>query len=424
MFSVRADVDLCKKAVGPSVLLATSKCWPTTPRFAHALLSVGADIHFASPRSNRYVAGIDANRRHAFSHRFPGASLCAAIETSDAALVIPGDDTMLGELVSLYQRRFDRYGAGDKVAQLIERSLGVPQNYTRMTQRRSLIGIAEGLGIRVPETRVVVSREDVIEQSRQLGFPVVLKLDGSTGGTGTMIARDERDAVAKFNRLTSWVWHTKRTISAVRLREQSVFGPYLKRGRAVVNLQRFVEGRPANTAFACWKGEVVGAIHVEVLQEVFANGPAAVVRTLSDIEMDRNAAKIASHFRLSGIHGLDYMLDAKGVAHLIEMNPRLTPVAHLPLGEGHDLAVGLLSAITGERLAARPSDIRSDVIALFPQEWQRDPESPLLHLAHHDVPWGNASFLELFLGHDGNAFAGRRGQAGASGAEPGKPRLV
>jgi predicted ATP-grasp superfamily ATP-dependent carboligase len=218
---------------------------------------------------------------------------------------------------------------------------------------------------------------------------------------------NEAEAIAKYRMLTSWWWQTKRLFSAVRLREQSAFGPYFKQMRPVVNVQQFVGGRPANSAFACWKGEVLGAIHVEVLQESFPTGPASVVRTIDNPEMDRNARKIASHFRLSGIHGLDYMLDETlGVCQLIEMNPRLTQIAHLPLGEGRDLVTGLLSAITGERNSPRLSNIRSRIIALFPHEWLRDENSAFFDVAHQDVPWENAEFVKLFLGRHASVPAG------------------
>jgi hypothetical protein len=35
----------------------------------------------------------------------------------------------------------------------------------------------------------------------------------------------------------------------------------------------------------------------------------------------------------------------------------------------------------------------NDVIALFPQEWLRDPQSPFLRTAYHDVPWHESEFL-------------------------------
>jgi hypothetical protein len=35
-----------------------------------------------------------------------------------------------------------------------------------------------------------------------------------------------------------------------------------------------------------------------------------------------------------------------------------------------------------------------DAIALFPQEWSRDPVSPWLQSAYHAVPWDDPDFLK------------------------------
>jgi hypothetical protein len=82
------------------------------------------------------------------------------------------------------------------------------------------------------------------------------------------------------------------------------------------------------------------------------------------------------------------MLDAQTRdAYMIEINPRATQVGHLAFGEGHDLATALASAFTGTVVPAAPRVTENDVIALFPQEWHRDPASAFLRTGYHDVPW-------------------------------------
>ena len=38
-----------------------------------------------------------------------------------------------------------------------------------------------------------------------------------------------------------------------------------------------------------------------------------------------------------------------------------------------------------------------DTIALFPQEWQRDPASPLIRSAYHDVPWDAPALVRAYI---------------------------
>jgi hypothetical protein len=83
-----------------------------------------------------------------------------------------------------------------------------------------------------------------------------------------------------------------------------------------------------------------------------------------------------------------------GAAYLIEVNPRATPICHLPLGGGRNLPVALFTQLTGTQPLAMSAKLDHDVIALFPGEWQRDPASPYLHSAYHDMPFGEPGLIQ------------------------------
>ena len=95
--------------------------------------------------------------------------------------------------------------------------------------------------------------------------------------------------------------------------------------------------------------------------------------------MSAAAEKMVRRLKLSGLHGFDFMLEAStGNARLIEINPRATQVGHLTLGPGRDLPAALYAALSGEDLHPAPKVTENDIIALFPQEWMRDPDSAFL----------------------------------------------
>jgi hypothetical protein len=101
---------------------------------------------------------------------------------------------------------------------------------------------------------------------------------------------------------------------------------------------------------------------------------------------------------LSGLQGFDFMLETDtGSAYLIEINPRATQVGHLTLGSGRDLPAALYAAVSGEAVHPAPKLTENDTIALFPQEWMRDPESAFLQSAYHDVPWEEPEVLRACL---------------------------
>jgi hypothetical protein len=170
--------------------------------------------------------------------------------------------------------------------------------------------------------------------------------------------------------------------------DANLLAPSLLRRKFGVTAQSFIGGREATSAVACWKGKVLASLHFEVLQKAESAGHATVVRRIEHPEMDAGAETMVRRLQLSGIHGFDFMLDAQTrEAYMIEINPRATQVGHLAFGEGHDLPAALVSALTGSAVPAAPRLTENDVIALFPQEWQRDPASGYLHTGYHDVPW-------------------------------------
>ncbi|HEV2172284.1 MAG TPA: ATP-grasp domain-containing protein, partial [Nitrospira sp.] len=171
-------------------------------------------------------------------------------------------------------------------------------------------------------------------------------------------------------------------------RELTLLSPsFCRRGHGV-NAQTFIKGHEATSAIVCWKGVVLAGLHFEVLQKMHSTGHATVVRLIEQREMALAAERIARRLSLSGFHGLDFILEASsGNAYLIEINSRTTQVGHLALGPGRNLPAALYAAITGKNTETGAKVTERDTIALFPQEWKRDPRSPYLSSGYHDVPW-------------------------------------
>ncbi len=163
----------------------------------------------------------------------------------------------------------------------------------------------------------------------------------------------------------------------------------------MINAQALVSGIEATSTIACWQGKVLASLHFEVLKTAYPGGPSTVLRTLAVPEMDAAVRIMARRLQLSGIHGFDFILDGStGSAWLIEMNPRATQVGHLRLGPGRDLPAALYSVVSGESISVASKPIDNPIIALFPQEWIRDPGSEFLQSAYHDVPWEEPELIQ------------------------------
>jgi ATP-grasp in the biosynthetic pathway with Ter operon len=191
-------------------------------------------------------------------------------------------------------------------------------------------------------------------------------------------------------------------------KDMRLLGPCLQRSRAVVSVQKVVEGSEANCAVSCWQGRVLGCISVEVLKRADLYGPATVVRLIDNRDMLAAAEKLARRFQLSGLFGLDFILEAAtGKAYLLEMNARATQTCHLEMGAGRNLIEPLACELLGmphetssATSASAPDTIPEtipDTIALFPAEWKRDPASRFIKSGFHDVPWEEPALIRYCL---------------------------
>jgi hypothetical protein len=150
----------------------------------------------------------------------------------------------------------------------------------------------------------------------------------------------------------------------------------LMRGvKPVLSVQAYIHGKLANCAVAaCWEGEVIASIAVEVLAAYGPTGNATVVRVVDNHEMVEAARRVVHRVGGTRFFGFDFFLEeTSGRPFLIEINPRATRINHLALGIGHDLPAALLAGVAGEPVRESRVVTDRDVIAFFPQEWRAKP---------------------------------------------------
>lgn len=353
-----------------------------------ALANAGCAVEGVCPSGHPLSKTQAVHRTHDYNGLMPLMSLAEAISTTKPALIVPGDDLATWHLHELYNRELSRGKAGSYVCGLIERSLGAAEGFAVVHARSAFMQLAQQEGVRTPKTEVVTSKCDLLNWITRMGFPTVLKANCTSGGDGVAVVHTLEDAERAFCKLQSPPVLARAVKRALVDRDLTLVRPSLARRQHIVNAQAFVSGREATSTIACWKGTVLASLHFEVLEKVGTTGHATVVRLIDHPEMSSAAKKISQRLTLSGLYGLDFMLEAHtGNAYLIEINPRTTQVGHLALGLGHDLPAALYAAITGKDVQPAPKTTESDTIALFPQEWKRDPASAYLKSGYHDVPW-------------------------------------
>ena len=376
-------------AMARKVLLFTTVDWLSTARYAAGFAAASWVVDAVSPRGapiahSRYVDG-----QYRYRALLPLVSLKRALEASRPDLIVCCDD----RAVALALRLLEKVAADSEIAATIRRSLGSPENFPAMLSRSQSMRLAAESGIRVPETVPVANDAELDACLERLGLPAVLKADGSWGGDGVIVARTKEEAHAAFAKLMRPASRLRNVARAARRKDAHFLIQAVRPSKQHVSVQKFVAGRSSASAFACWKGELVAHLHYDVLVSDGPMGPPNVIRRVDCPEMEEASRLVAARFGLSGIYGLDFIRDADGQVHLIEINPRTTQGGTLAFGDGRDMPQALAACVT-RAPAARRQAIANDVVAFFPAEWQRDAASPYLTSGHHNVPWDDPKVLK------------------------------
>jgi carbamoylphosphate synthase large subunit len=370
----------------PNVLVATGLLWPNVVRLSRAFRDVGFEVAAIALAQHPVHRSQAPQRTFEYRPKSPLESLRQAIAAQKPDIIVPCDDRVVGHLCAL------RTLEDKELSALIDRSLGRSGASGVLSRRATLGEISRLPHVDVPRIDSVRTAADVRDWAHKFGFPAILKLDGSWGGNDVVVIRRESEILKAF-------WEMKLRQSALRGFQQYVTRrdvEALNRRRSEITIQSYVSGKPANITVACWRGEMLADIAVEVVELASRFGAATVVHAVDGGAMTAAARSICSHYGLSGLYGFDFIIDDRsGAAKLIEINPRATQIGHLNLGRGHDLATALFEAVSGRAATWRPC-VRSADISLFPGEWRRDPKSPHLASSFHDVPYDEPDLARFY----------------------------
>jgi hypothetical protein len=382
----------------PKILLTTTTRYYPAARLVMALVAAGCEVDAVCPSAHPLRKTSVVSHVHDYRGLAPLNSFACAIAASQPDLIVSADDLSTEHLHHLHARQYNS-GQATPLCALIERSLGKADSFPVVRERATFIGMARRQGVRAPLTEEIKNLDQLRCWILQNGLPVALKANGTSGGDGVRIAHTLGEAEAAFAKLQSPPLLARALKRALLDHDQSLLRPSLLRHRSVVNVQSFIPGREATSTIVCWQGEVLASLHFEVLQKASANGHATVLGQIDHTEMSEAVETVTKTLGLSGFFGFDFMLElGTGHAHLIEVNARATQVGHLTMGVGHDLPAALFAAVSGQSLSRQPVQpspriTEKETVALFPQEWIRDPESPYLQSAYHDVPWQEPALI-------------------------------
>lgn len=374
-------------AAAPRVLIfLLSGAWTGIARLPRALTAAGFQVATLSP-----VGSYLSLTRHAQRHvtipptANPVEFFVRVASEAQPDLLIPGCNTAALFLQNFERAYRDRAQSPNIIAllALIRRSLGNPAGYPATSNKNTLLDVAREAGLRIPPHIEVRSLSDAIRFADTHTYPIVLKGEQGSGGNTVRICHNPSEIDAGLRAIET----TPLTMPQSADQHQRVV------------TQKHIEGTPAMQVFCAFEGQLLE--HIQVLKQTRhpdPTGPSSVVRFIEHAEMHDTTRVLIEKLGFSGFGSFDFMIEqASNDAYLIEINPRPCPATHIGHHVGRNLAHALWCRIAeqpyAQTLVAKPPEC----IALFPQEWQRDPQSPALSEFFHDVPWDDRELLRALL---------------------------
>ena len=212
-------------------------------------------------------------------------------------------------------------------------------SYEVLTDKARLIGLANRLGIAVPETQIAETGAAIAIAARELGFPVVLKPARSRYRKGGQIVSTNVDIVRNPDDLT-------RAVDALQ---------WL--GDIPCLVQQFVVGHGAGV-FALYgpAGPVAWFTHRRIREKPAAGGVSVLSESAAvDPAMQSAAERILTAASWIGVAMVEFRVGVDGTAYLMEVNGRFWGSLQLAIDSGIDFPLLLYQMIRGAPTTAPTS---------------------------------------------------------------------
>ncbi|ARN80810.1 hypothetical protein [Methylocystis bryophila] len=321
-------------------------------------------------------------------------ALAEALRDWKPAFVIPGDERAVVFLHVLVRRAKtgERLALDAHSLATLMNSLGDFDHYDTLLMKSETVALARQCGMRTPEGGSAVSAEDAVRLAERIGCPVYLKQSFSWAGRGVIRCHTPAEVASAFASLQPR--HQNPLYTAARRLLRRDWYPVSTR----VDVQQSVDGFPAFYAALAWKGKMLAGFAGFVERASSANGPSCVVRLGAHEEMASASCALIAAAGATGFIGFDFMIEhATGKAFLLECNLRPVQATHLGSRIGVNLCEALADAIRGVP-TPHPPPKREETVALFPQEWRRDPVGLADFRGFVDAPLDDPALLARMTG--------------------------
>lgn len=350
------------------VLIACSRDWTGVARLPSMLGASGLTVDVFDRRDTQVSASRWVSKRRTVTGRLPRFVDRLLDVAPGYDRVIACDEPLLMALLACGDDRAEPLlpMSRDVLAALLDK--------TRFPQ------LAAASGVRVAESAVATSDEELAGALETVGLPAAVKGRHGWAGNAVRVAVDEAAALAAAAEL-GWPVLVERAVDGV-----SCLMPCL-----------FEHGR------------LLAGLMLERVTTLGTNAPSSVVRLRrSDTAFVESVARFGLAAGVHGFVSVDFIAPADGAPVVLEMNPRPVPQLHL----GRRFGVDLGAAFRSGEIADPPAIVSGSArVPLFPQELRRL-RSERGHLAGGvswaltpgaliDVPWNDLPLVRRQLRREG-----------------------
>lgn len=377
------------------LIIALNKNWTGISRLPEGLKRAGFDPYTLCPRSS-YLAlthhlngGIFYPTFTYSRSKFIYVWILLALLTFKPDLIIPGDEDAIKALHN-FANFFENIPYFSRFSHLIRASLTPKEFDSFILSKSDFQQKCTELGLRTPKNIVVKNLEVALSEAQIIGYPVVIKHDSGYGGSGVFICQNSDDLKSHFKKIKN----APLLIKAKSWIKDFLFVSILS-SEPKISIQQFIKGTIGQAPF-CAKDGVVFAFNPMIRLQTYPGdtGPATVSAGHENIDTEHFVRTVAKALHFTGFGSLEYMIEeSSGQLYIIELNPRPTPTCHISDEVvPNDLGKIFFKGINAHQLEI--STFKPFTIVMFPGEKRRDPQSPYIKNAYHDIPLNDPELLK------------------------------
>ncbi len=341
------------------VLILSQWDWHGPARIPKALKAEGCEVAMICRKGDwaaltRYVDQrylVDTTDEREILHR-----LDTAVREWQPQLILPGTDNMVSTLMK-YRSSVETgvVELNPDLNHAVIQSLPPPKMDTMIGSKIGIIDTLGKAGVPVPPQRELATLSDADLFVQEHGYPVVLKPDVGWAGSGVYICNDEEELLRRLDQIL------------------------VKEPRRYA-IQKYMGSKGAVLEFVAKDGKMLAAntaLRVKVNPD--PTGPTSVAKVVNGKAMRQAGEIMAEALQYNGFCACQFTVqdDDCEEAHLIDVNPRMSPFVQIWRLIGTDLVQVLVRAWQGQRFVIEPPKVGL-TMAFYPQEQMRDPNSPYL----------------------------------------------